>query len=138
MASCRRKSKKKALTICDVLQRLNQLVEQDPEAITKLAALRVDCGRIKRTNPEMLSHRSFYERPLLGFVELLNLLFESDTFIHAETNGNSLIHKFKLQYKHEEEVMKAVKRKHATPRKSNRRSRVRQIAADKRREVCVS
>ena len=117
---------KKALTLVDVLYRLNKVLEYDSDAISQLTALRVDGSRIQRKYPTMRAHRSFYDRPLVGFVELLNLLFDADVDICSYLNSDDSVHSFALQHKQGEEEMK-ISSNQSGGKTSNRRRRTRRI-----------
>ena len=75
------------LSIGQAAEKLNKYLEQDPLAFSHLVELRVDCGPLFIANPGLNVHMSFYGRPLMGIVELLNVLFDSSQSLEAVRAG---------------------------------------------------
>lgn len=64
------------VTAQQVVDMLNAMVKKDRLAFTHLVDLRVDCGALHIARPELPVCMSFYGRPLIGLLEILNMLFK--------------------------------------------------------------
>lgn len=78
------------LSMPQAVKKLNKMLAQDRLALTHLVDLRVDCGALKIFNPAMAVHMSFYDRPLMGIVELLNALFDGKQLVACTAGINGL------------------------------------------------
>ena len=67
-----------------VVDKLNAMVKKDPLAFTHLVDLRVDCGALHIARPELPVCISFYGRPLIGLLEVLNMFFEHIVVVKAD------------------------------------------------------
>ena len=72
------------LTANQVVTRLNKLVVKDPKAFTHLVDLRVDCGPLYIAKPKTPVKISFYGRPLIGLLEVLNMLFDNIAVVKSD------------------------------------------------------
>lgn len=84
------------LSLGQIANRLNAFLTQDPVAFNHLVELRVDCGPLYAINPRIDTHKSFYDRPLMGTIELLNSLFDDDQSI-ATVRSSGQVKRFTLQ-----------------------------------------
>ena len=71
------------LSLVQIVNKLNGYLRLDPLAMGHLADLRIDCGPLHIARPRIKVHESFYGRPLMGFIELFNTLFDDDQQIVA-------------------------------------------------------
>lgn len=88
----------KKLSIMQVHDKLNQFLAADPLAITHLANLKVDCGPLQMSQSGIVSEMSYYDRPLMGLVEVLNSIYDDRQQLRAVFVGDKLV-KFVLQSK---------------------------------------
>lgn len=87
-------AKKKAentVTADQIAETLNMLLETDPIAIYRLANLRVACHALKYSKPELTYYVSELDFPVMGVIELLNILLQKNTGLELklETNQGS-------------------------------------------------
>jgi hypothetical protein len=80
----------------DVLATLNLLLEADPETITLLVGLRTDAQRLHRRVPAVRTHLSTYGMPLMGALELLNTILETECRIEPKRAASGKILEFVL------------------------------------------
>lgn len=78
------------LDIEQVVEKLNEFLHHDPLAVGHLVDLRVDCGPLYIAQPKTHVHASFYGRPLMGIVEMLNTLFAGERHIVAIKTNDKL------------------------------------------------
>lgn len=86
-----------AIAALDILNQLNKLIQNDRESVENLIALRVDCGKLQRGNPLLVPHKSEYQRPLVGLLEVLNCLLRPAATIVAVYNTQKQLVRFKLE-----------------------------------------
>jgi hypothetical protein len=69
----------KRLTTDNVVDTLNMLFETDPLAMHQLVNLRVACHTLKYKRPDLAYHTSELEFPVMGVLELLNVVLREST-----------------------------------------------------------
>lgn len=72
-------TKAKRLTPRGVVKTLNMLLEIEPLALYRLANLRVACHALKSERPDLACHVSDLEFPVMGALELLNILITENS-----------------------------------------------------------
>lgn len=85
----------KKLSMTQVHDKLNQFLAADPLAITHLTNLKVDCGPLQMSQPGIVSEMSYYDRPLMGLVEVLNSIYDDRQRLMPVFAGDKLV-KFAL------------------------------------------
>ena len=77
------------VTANQIAETLNMLLETDPIAIYRLANLRVACHALKYSRPELTYHVSDLDFPVMGLIELLNIVLQQNTGLELQFETNT-------------------------------------------------